>query len=630
MFPGGALGVDIFFVISGYLVTSLILKQITQGSFSLSHFINRRLLKLVPPLILVIVFTLVVSFYLLTPSKLYEISQGAIASLSFVGNIYFYRETDYFGAVQEGTFPLLHLWSLGVEEQFYVLLPAILYFFRRKNLFIIILFLCSISFLSQLYLLNSQNSREAFFLMPFRFWEFGIGSLTCILASKKSNTLKQKTRFETIIFVVILLTILFFEPGTKYSNLFNLTICLSISLLIFLQGEGTILKTLGNFGPLLTIGKASYSIYLWHLPPLYFLKNLESNGLATLTFNKSFPLMIASVGLGLLSYKFIELKATRAENINSTLRFVVVPTLCLIIISFITFFTNGFETHYYKSRLSAQQSEIYNYIIASSPKGAIEIQEQECKFNIDSLNEEVEKRISNCAKKFGKAIVITGDSHSYNIYNLFTKSLPEQPFIVGFLKGGCRAGELDLNSNCQYEELKRFVLHHRSDVKILIYNQSGSHFISDRFGISDSNRAFIDKEEFKIDSKEIKYTRDYLESISFYTDVIWLGPFIEPRIDLTNRRNFSRQSLTISPTVIDRFLYLDKQIEQSIKKNTPSNILNGLQYVSLVEPFGLGTGDSILVKKCVIYRDLDHLSPCGESIIAQQVKIPFENLVYQK
>jgi peptidoglycan/LPS O-acetylase OafA/YrhL len=181
LIPGGFLGVDIFFVISGYLITSIIRREQERGSFSLGGFYERRIRRIMPALLLVLFVTTIASTYLLLPLDLTGYSKSLLATLTFVANVYFFLDTNYFAAAAELK-PLLHMWSLGVEEQFYLLFPLILMLLARypRTILPIIVTFGVLSLMANMASLFLGKSNPAFFLIPFRAWELGFGAMLAV------------------------------------------------------------------------------------------------------------------------------------------------------------------------------------------------------------------------------------------------------------------------------------------------------------------------------------------------------------------------------------------------------------------------------------------------------------------
>ena len=182
-FPGGYLGVDMFFVLSGYLITAIIWRELQEGRFSIVRFYDRRIRRIVPALLLLLFVTTLVSAVLLLPSDLMGYSRSLLATLVFSANVYFWRDTNYFSAAAEQK-PLLHIWSLGVEEQFYVVFPILLLLAARwwpRHSLSVIVTLTMGSLAANAFAAFAGGQVPAFFLLPTRAWELGIGAALALL-----------------------------------------------------------------------------------------------------------------------------------------------------------------------------------------------------------------------------------------------------------------------------------------------------------------------------------------------------------------------------------------------------------------------------------------------------------------
>jgi peptidoglycan/LPS O-acetylase OafA/YrhL len=620
LFPGGALGVDAFFVISGFIITSVIWDPIKNGSFSLRNFYQRRAFRLIPPLIPLLISTLICSLLILTPQKLYEMSQAVGASLFFVSNLYFFREMDYFGAVRDGASPVLHLWSLGIEEQFYLLFPFLLLLIRRLRYKLILTSLTLVSFFAFALLGSNQYAREAFFLLPFRFWELSFGSLAYFFAANISQgKLNRFRNWDFIPLLCFIWSIVLFrnELGSFF---YNLMICLCTAILLIVGETSILMQKCSNIKTLQLIGRASYSIYLWHLPPLFFLRSMSGNH--DLPW---FYLMVSlgiSISLGLLSWILIEQKIKKMSVRTVWTFIIIIPVSFSAILIAAVFLTKGLESNYYSSRLSAQEAGVFRIIDESiKPVGKIEIVESECRFNIESLNEEIVYRIKKCNSIFGKALVITGDSHSYNFFNLVTFALPERPFVLGFLRGGCRIGDSSTSSICQYKLLNTFLSEHPKIADQVIYHQSGSHLILDKYGRGDSNLAFLRNSRYSFDLDKIRLVSDELLKMSKYAQIFWFGPFVEPRINLLDKRNFREDLLVVSPSNFLKFEALDLQIAKLVAGE--SDVASGVEpvsYISILQDMKLEPNSKLIVDKCLLFKDTDHISKCGERLLGLKIR----------
>lgn len=332
--PGGYLGVDIFFVISGYLITSLILKNINQ--FSIIYFFNRRIRRILPPLFVLLILTYIFFSFILINEDYKEFKNSIFSSSFFYSNFFFWRNSGYFDVTSELK-PLLHTWSLSIEEQFYLFLPLIILFLFKitknknkfLNLFLIsVLIVISLSFLSIYFLPFLKNT--SFFLPHSRFWELLIGSLSAILI-KKYNF--NKYSFFLIykldlIFFFLLISLFFIDSNDYHPGLITLLTTILVSLLIYLSEFSIFLKKILTNKFLIFIGLMSYSLYLYHWPILVFVKYF------TFINYNSLDVKIISIfiifALSYMSFQFIE-KPFRSEKIINSKK------LIIFLLVFITF-----------------------------------------------------------------------------------------------------------------------------------------------------------------------------------------------------------------------------------------------------------------------------------------------------
>lgn len=296
---------DVFFVISGYLITSIIYKDYINGQFSLVGFWERRVRRIIPPLAVVLLVTAIGSFLILFPRELKNFSQSLIAQTFFASNFLFWSEAGYFDAPSKIK-PLLHTWSLSIEEQFYIIYPILLTFClsRSKRFsFLAIACLLILSFLTSIFLLK-VDPHTAFFLLPARAWELLIGCLVFFLPVVSSG----KYIFSTISAVaalVLILSFLVIDSSMPFPGVVALVPCLSAALIIYCNSvnKNGIVYQLLSTRPLVKLGLLSYSLYLWHWPIFVLAAFHSSKPLEPFTH----AILIAiSVLMAYLSWKFIE------------------------------------------------------------------------------------------------------------------------------------------------------------------------------------------------------------------------------------------------------------------------------------------------------------------------------------
>lgn len=301
--PGGFVGVDVFFVISGYLITALIVRDLNDTSFSLWNFYRRRTARILPAMILVVAATLIFGYITLLPSEISGLTQSAISTLTFLSNVYFFTNTDYF-AVSAEAMPLLHTWSLAVEEQYYIFYPLLLLIIYRTRPDLakhIVMALTVLSFFGALWLARSRPD-AAFYLLPARAWELGAGALVALGAFPriKSDTLRQTVSL--IGLALIFFSVIFIEPSHLFPAPLALAPVAGASLVIAYCSHGVSYRILA-FQPMQKIGNISFSLYLWHWPVITFYR-LETGN--TLTPFETVTLTAVSVALAYCTYAWVE------------------------------------------------------------------------------------------------------------------------------------------------------------------------------------------------------------------------------------------------------------------------------------------------------------------------------------
>lgn len=315
MLPGGFLGVDIFFVLSGYLITSIIWREVSVGDFSLVRFYDRRIRRLMPALLTVLFATTIASGLLLLPIDLVGFARSLLAALGFVANVYFWRDTDYFSRMAEEK-PLLHIWSLGVEEQFYVLFPLLLLLLVRKAkawASIMIAGLCLGSLMINVLALKFGAYTPAFYLLPTRAWELGAGVLIALLPAKDMQVPRAVAVYGYLGAVLVIYSI---AIGSQLPLPFipeSLLVVIGTSLLVYSGSKGKHpVSRLLSWSGLVFVGLISYSLYLWHWPIIVLFKYYLVRDLTLPEMGAAVAVMTV---LAILSWRYIE-RPFRASKIT--------------------------------------------------------------------------------------------------------------------------------------------------------------------------------------------------------------------------------------------------------------------------------------------------------------------------
>ena len=300
--PGGFVGVDIFFVISGFLICQIISRELAQDKFSILTFYERRARRILPALFAVIVVSLGLGYWLHLPGDLETLGESAVASSLFLSNFYFMKEVHYFAAPLE-SYPLLHLWSLAVEEQFYIVTPIVmilLYRYRPSWLVGGLIVLSLISFVMAVGL-TAAYPKGAFYMLPSRFWEMGIGAVLGVAALNRPPALVAHIA-SVVGAVLIFGTILFLHEGPPFPGLLAVPAVVGAALYIW-AGPDAVFNRIMSFRLFVWVGLISYSLYLWHWPFLSYAKYVT---VVDLTLGQTALAILASFVAAFLSYKFVE------------------------------------------------------------------------------------------------------------------------------------------------------------------------------------------------------------------------------------------------------------------------------------------------------------------------------------
>ena len=272
--PGGYAGVDMFFVISGYVITQLIVREHRAGRFTLSGFYKNRVIRLLPNLFAMIVATLVIGYFLLLPFDFSQFGKSLQFTAVYLTNMVFARQQGYFDLSREVK-PLLHTWSLSIEEQFYLFFPLLLVMlwrFRYRRWMVFgLLFVCSLAW--KVWVIQ-QDHVSSFFSFPGRIWEFMIGAMAAQVSDDIRQRFARNEWLSVVAILSILLTFLFLDERIPYAGVWVAASCFATAILI-LSSHGTRVGAVLSGKQLVFAGALSYSLYLWHWPLLVLLRNLQ-------------------------------------------------------------------------------------------------------------------------------------------------------------------------------------------------------------------------------------------------------------------------------------------------------------------------------------------------------------------
>jgi len=306
-FTGGYVGVDIFFVISGFLITTIIHRELAEGRFSVLRFYERRARRILPALFAVIVASLIAGWFILGPGDYDQMGQSIVSALLFVSNMFFWRNAG--GYFQNATdyLPMLHTWSLAVEEQFYIFFPLLLMALHRigRHLLLPVILVLVVGSLVLAAWATPRMPSASFYLLPTRIWELGVGALLAqgLVRTEAPRALRES--IGALGLIAVLAPVFLYDSSTVFPGIASLPPVLGAGMLIWAGTTGPVWASrLLSLRPMVWIGMISYSLYLWHWPIMAFVRNR----LFTVELEPMWQVatILASVLAGWISWRIVE------------------------------------------------------------------------------------------------------------------------------------------------------------------------------------------------------------------------------------------------------------------------------------------------------------------------------------
>jgi peptidoglycan/LPS O-acetylase OafA/YrhL len=351
-FEGGFIGVDVFFVISGYLITRNILNDLAAGDFSFGRFYARRTRRIYPALIVTVIATYLAGALWSAPAMFLDIAKECTHALLSIANIQYWRESYQYFARSSDELALLHFWSLSLEEQFYLVWPALIVLADRTGRQREIILLVTIGSLVGAFLVGRHDPSAAFFLMPFRIFEFGCGALMLFVDEHRLSRIAREMLSASGLLLIVAGTI-FLRPTTANLAVMVLIPCLGAAAII-LAGENTATSRSLSYPIIAGIGTISYSLYLCHWPIIFFSRFIFGEAVDGWVGTLTMLLVMFIVAAAM--YHFVERRFIRPSELGSLSAWrnafqfgaVVIP---LVAITHLTFLSKGFAWRLPESRL---------------------------------------------------------------------------------------------------------------------------------------------------------------------------------------------------------------------------------------------------------------------------------------
>ena len=605
LFQGGWLGVDVFFVISGFLISNIIISELNTSSFTFFNFYVRRVRRILPALISTLILTIPISIFLLTPKAMLEYSKSLIASIFFFSNYYF-QNLDFYNAEPTKYMPLLHTWSLSIEEQFYIFFPLIcfiLYKVNKKNIFIFLFIFFSVS----IFLNSTTSELVKFYQVQFRLWELLLGSLIMIINQKL--LLRHLEKIGTIL---IFISFIYFDDSVLSINSLEpkLLATLGTALVLLSNPKNSNLFNILNKKIVSIIGLSSYSIYLFHQPIFAFIRISQERFLIKDTFLLRIIILAILIFTSYFNWRYVEVFFQKITD-QFFLFSLLISIAIILIFVFWSIRSDGFS-----SRYDYVPEEVLEY--SKNPNIYPETYSSKDYFfmNSECTNQLISSYCIWFNEKSSKNIYLIGDSQTNSLSVALLNDMKgfENQYNLVFLRGTLGRCLLSKQSDT-VGEVKECSDQNFNNFLQLLNSQDDIVIIFGRFDTWISNKGL----------NEIKCIEcNYLDVFNYRVEQLSLNSkklyIIEPiptfEINVSNAYLY-KQVEWGTPITIDRIDW-----ENYIYKTN-----NFLKRITSSKTEFISTIDIFCDTKCyastnneLYYSDSNHLTLKGAQLLAYEVK----------
>ncbi|GBL04852.1 acyltransferase family protein [Glaciecola sp. KUL10] len=598
--PGGFVGVDIFFVISGFLMTGIIFKGIENEDFSLATFYLARANRIIPALAILCIFMTIFGWFMLVPLEYEKLATHVISSLAFVSNIVYWKESGYFDVASNEKW-LLHTWSLSVEWQFYIIYPIVLLFLKKfmtlNSLKVILIIGVFLGFLLSL-LATPIWPNPAYFLLPTRAWEMMLGGVAFLFPLRATLTVRKFINMLGILLIV--LSVLFIHEEDLWPGYLAAVPTFGTYLIIQANLQSSIFTNNLAFRYL---GKWSYSIYLWHWP------------IAVFIYSYSLGLVFSMLGVaisvlaGMISFQYVEqmkFRKTWGSGISVINHKPILFAAIASVFGLVVYVSEGVDSSVREVTNSEQAKYMAKYHRSNYKKYLDSAYSQQCNyFDAEAFVAKSEEIASECIQTGKGGIFIWGDSHaqsiSYGVRQTFTK----QP-ISQIASSACRplvkeddvsTGQFKIACDRANKRVLKALL--EVNPKIVLLAQQTDH---------DKNN-FID-------------IVDYLRKNKLNSHVVLVGPVPQWKPSLPSaiaKRHFDSTTVRFDdPSFVSRILDIDEKLKEKYEGSS-------INYISVTD--GLCNKEGCLAKvddeNTPVVWDYGHLSLEGSIMVSQTILKPY-------
>ncbi|RLJ36214.1 peptidoglycan/LPS O-acetylase OafA/YrhL [Litoreibacter meonggei] len=614
LFSGGFVGVDVFFVISGFLITTIILQKIDEGRFSLLDFYARRARRILPALILVVLCTTPFAWIWMLPTEFKDYAQSVAAVGLFSSNFLFWIESGYFAAAAEQK-PLLHTWSLAVEEQYYILFPLMMMALwarlpKATTILLAAIFVVSLALAEVMWRVAPDAN---FYLLPTRAWELMTGSLCAIFVLKRG--VQSNNLASGIGLLAITVSIFAFDAHTPFPSLYALAPVIGTGLVLVYGTKGTWVADVLSMRAPVFVGLISYSAYLWH-QPLFALARLRDPQEPELVLMMG--LAGLSLGLAYLSWRFVEQparhipwaawKTVSAAGLVSIVALGVGATLSVM----------PWQAQSFRANLAPQNLallERINTMRRMEHKFTPADEDGACRFMVRPDDPQSITRFETCAAEHGPALLVIGDSHSEDVFKALLAG-SDAPFLLAMGQGQCRPHVA--GSDCTTTPMPLFLTAQKDRIARIYFAQAGFWLLERADGAKPDRNLFTaaGKIDGQLDVPAIERALDVLTRFDALAPVTWVGPRLEPHVSfdamLALPCDEAPDVLHLRPTHQALFETLDAHLKTASQ-------MRGIDYVSTMEAVAFDMAHELYSCEALYWSDGDHWSPQGEALFGPRL-----------
>ncbi len=607
LFNGGYLGVDIFFLISGFLISNIILSSFNEGKFSFKYFYKKRILRIIPALLSTLLFSTIGFYFLLTPKQMVEYCKSLISSLFFYSNFFFSNLDGYVSEPSKYS-PLLHTWSLAIEEQFYIVIPLLIYIFyrRKQNVGPYVLILTLLSLVANLY---ATTDNTLFYSTHLRAWELLLGVLVMIFYTNKSHNQNKADNSLVFLGFIFMIIPIFIFGENSINNITPKLLSLSgTSLVILYSNQSSSLYRVLTNRLFIFIGTISYSLYLFH-QPLFVYFRIQKKIINEALFGYEYlMLIIFTIFLSYLNYRFVE-QPFRNDRFHIKIVFSFITFLFVLLV---LFSLKGLSSSGYADRFSDLPTKLFQY---TSDENIETVQDGRLCHN---------RSIDDSCLFYGKDatldLVVFGDSHFRTLGEAIQRNNDSDLFNHYHITGnGCMyLRNYDFPGNfCRKktkDNIERFIEEKRGSV--IVYGGRLPVYLSGEFFYNgtikeDGNPIFTYNEEF---NKVVVETIEHLINLDY--TIVLVYPIPEQGWNVPNQYIYRKKewgdAVSYPSNIWDERTRNSNQLLDSIDDEKIIRVYPDRIFCnSFIEDQCVGA-----INDSLFYYDDDHLSIEGAELLA--------------